>query len=758
MPVVEENSPGNFFNPSFPLPNFSSSVSETLLIQDSDLTCTASQEESNSAIPESPSYTGRFGDEFLLLKRFLSWPNTLDQEDWARFEAVTLTLTEKVAALVPKNPRSNRNPGRFYRARQRRRERKPPDSTSATPHPDRSRSDIRLDRRRDKHQRNTRRMKNLRRMFNQNMKKCVNFILHGPDGSECKVPKEVIQSYFVTEYSNRDSARDKSNVPTWFVHPPSSDDASSFLDFSPKAVARQLKVANTRSAPGPDKATYRAWREADPEGTLLSVIFRICHQNRKIPRSWKKAEIILIYKKGDTMSLDNWRPIALQSTAYKLYAGVISHQLAGWAVENGKLSPNQKAFLPGEGCAEHIFCLQAALEDSRRHHKNIYVAWLDLRNAFGSVPHSTLLEMLTSVGIPRDIREIVSDIYTSSTFQVRTCTGLSETISQESGVRQGCPLSAIIFNIVMEGFIRGANACDDEHEYSFARHPSMGIRILAYADDVALTASSRHGLQTLLDAMTDFANWAGLRFRPEKCATLAVEYGANSVRVMPSDPFLCQNNSLPVLSWHERYKYLGKALGGECSAPLDKTKEQFLKDLEKIMSSSLAPWQKLLAFKVFLRPRFEYHLRVGAISKTWAKNVDLEVRKWLRIGLGLSKNTNQHIFYTSIDTGGLGVFELSRDVDAALVCSGVRMLNSKDTFVRDVAGASLRDTCAKRTGNDAASFETSFRWVSLPPDMGDAARGDISSFWVKVRNARRNLDDLVSLAAPSFDSPPKLLI
>ena len=57
--------------------------------------------------------------------------------------------------------------------------------------------------------------------------------------------------------------------------------------------------------------------------------------------------------------------------------------------------------------AQSIFlvCSQA-LEDSCRHHISICVAWLHLTNAFGSVPHSTLLEMLTSVGIPCDIMEI----------------------------------------------------------------------------------------------------------------------------------------------------------------------------------------------------------------------------------------------------------------------------------------------------------------------------------------------------------------
>ena len=99
------NSPVNFSgsspNPSFSSPTNLSSISELFLIQASNSVRTTFQDESFLAIPESPKYTGQFGNEFLLLKGFLSWPNTLNQKDWAGFEAATLALT---AALFPKNP------------------------------------------------------------------------------------------------------------------------------------------------------------------------------------------------------------------------------------------------------------------------------------------------------------------------------------------------------------------------------------------------------------------------------------------------------------------------------------------------------------------------------------------------------------------------------------------------------------------------------------------------------------------------------
>ena len=139
----------------------------------------------------------------------------------------------------------------------------------------------------------------------------------------------------------------------------------------PGEVKQQLKRLPAKSAPGPDKITYHTLKMFDPEGTILAAIFEICRRAKRIPTNWKSSQTIFIHKKGDTNNVRNWRPINLQATQitqYKIYA------------------PNQKGFLPVDGCLEHTFLLQSILQHSRRKRKNVSMVWLDLQDAFGSIP------------------------------------------------------------------------------------------------------------------------------------------------------------------------------------------------------------------------------------------------------------------------------------------------------------------------------------------------------------------------------------
>nr|XP_054775069.1 uncharacterized protein LOC129283259 [Lytechinus pictus] len=118
------------------------------------------------------------------------------------------------------------------------------------------------------------------------------------------------------------------------------------------------------------------------------------------PSSLKMASTILLHKAGPTEDPANFRPIALQSCLYKLFMAVLADRLTKWACENQYLSPEQKSARPCEGCFEHSFLLSAALKDCRRNQKTICIGWLDLRNAFGSIPHPCHQDRPVQSGCP----------------------------------------------------------------------------------------------------------------------------------------------------------------------------------------------------------------------------------------------------------------------------------------------------------------------------------------------------------------------
>ena len=158
----------------------------------------------------------------------------------------------------------------------------------------------------------------------------------------------------------------------------------------------------------------------DPRGLILSTIFNICRINSRVPRPWKYSTVTLIHKGGETTSIRNWRPISLQLTLYKTYSAMIARRIATWAIATSAFSDAQKGFLAFDGCAEHNFILRSMMTDSRRRKHNLVLTWLDLQDAFGSVPHHLMLSTMERLGLSGSVLEIVRDIYSHSTIAVRT--------------------------------------------------------------------------------------------------------------------------------------------------------------------------------------------------------------------------------------------------------------------------------------------------------------------------------------------------
>jgi hypothetical protein len=81
--------------------------------------------------------------------------------------------------------------------------------------------------------------------------------------------------------------------------------------------------------------------------------------------------------------------------------------------------------------------------------QNIYVATLDCSDAFGSVSHELLKINLTNLGLPDFFRNVIIDSYKDANVEIWTRTGCSNPIQILRGVKQGCPLSPVLFDICL---------------------------------------------------------------------------------------------------------------------------------------------------------------------------------------------------------------------------------------------------------------------------------------------------------------------
>ncbi|KAG6924690.1 hypothetical protein G0U57_016740, partial [Chelydra serpentina] len=175
----------------------------------------------------------------------------------------------------------------------------------------------------------------------------------------------------------------------------------------------------------------------------------------------------------------------------------------------------QKGFMSCEGCYEHNFLLQTVIQAARRSSRQCAIAWLDPINAFGSIPHHHIFATLGEFGMPETFIQILRVLCKDCTTTICATDGETDAIPIRCGVKQGCPLSPIIFNLAMEPLIRAISSGTS----GFDLH-SKRISVLAYTDALALVADSSENLQGMLVVASRATEWMGLHFNPKKWASL----------------------------------------------------------------------------------------------------------------------------------------------------------------------------------------------------------------------------------------------
>ena len=138
---------------------------------------------------------------------------------------------------------------------------------------------------------------------------------------------------------------------------------------------------------------------------------------------------------------------------------------------------------------------------------------IDAEKAFDKVQHPFLIKTLQKVGIEGTSLNIIKAIYNKSTSNIILNGEKLKAFPLRSGMRQGCPLSPLLFNIVLEGL---ATAIREEKEIKGIQIGKEEVKLSLFADDMILYIENpKNATRKLLELINEFGKVAGYKINAQ---------------------------------------------------------------------------------------------------------------------------------------------------------------------------------------------------------------------------------------------------
>ena len=306
---------------------------------------------------------------------------------------------------------------------------------------------------------------------------------------------------------------------------------------------KSLKALDNNKSPGSDGLTTEFYKffGADIKHHVFNS-FQYALHTGTLSLDQRRALLTLLPKSDkDLRLLKNWRPLSLLNTDYKILTKLLAERLQ--KVLPNIISEDQAGYIKGRFIGENVRTILDIIDYTSNQQKTGIAVFLDFEKAFDTISWSFLLKTLEKFNFGSEFIKWVKVLYNKPLCCVSN-NGHSSTFFQISrGIRQGCPLSALLFIIVAEIMSINIRNSDNIKGLTFSGN---NVTITQLADDTTLFLEDDNSLLAVFALLDHFYKCSGLKLNKEK--TEAMQLGNDSQR---------KNNSLGIKWVNGAIKILG---------------------------------------------------------------------------------------------------------------------------------------------------------------------------------------------------------
>lgn len=414
-----------------------------------------------------------------------------------------------------------------------------------------------------------------------------------------------------------------------YNEPPSSLTKITDIEITSYCISKILEKLPNKNSTSPDSISFNLLKNCkDSLSTIISTLFRIILDDRKIPEIWKISYVIPIFKKGDKSDPKNYRPISLTCSLCRILEKILAKNIIEFLHEQDFFSSEQFGFLSNRSTTTQLLSSMNDWYTAMQNKSCTDIIYIDFAKAFDTVNHNFLLFKLKQIGIDGKIFAFIKNFLSGRSFQVKIDETLSKSMPVKSGVPQGSVLGPLLFLIYIN---------------DLPMNLPKEVKIKIFADDVKLYIkhSNDQNVNILEKALLSLEEWANtwkLQIAPKKC--FALYLGKNNNHI-----YFLNNSEIPST---ETVKDLGVTVDNKlCFSKHigNITKIAYLK-LNQILRILKTRNLKILiqAYKTYVRPQLEYAVEVWNPPNNFEINRIEKVQKtfifraFKKCGIKMAKN------------------------------------------------------------------------------------------------------------------------
>ena len=285
-------------------------------------------------------------------------------------------------------------------------------------------------------------------------------------------------------------------------------------EISRMEVMEAIEGLKSGKSPGSDGIGiefYKVYKEQ--MASILVEVFRETEKTGIVQGRMVEGVITLVFKKkGSKLDLQNYRPISLLNVDYKILAKVLANRIK--RVIGDIIKTSQSYSIPGRDIADTIATVRDTIEFMKRDGTGGIVLAIDWNKAFDRVEHEFLFRLLVRFGFGERLVGWVRRLYEGARSCVKVNGVLTDRFCLGRSIRQGCPLSALLYAISAEPL---ALLIKNDARVQGIQLPSGSIHTInQYADDTTITVRDGNSVKRVLELAEIYGRASGARINKEK--------------------------------------------------------------------------------------------------------------------------------------------------------------------------------------------------------------------------------------------------